>query len=98
MKEKPMSQDSIDVLTEINKDLGVLKDNQNLEDMYYTNERFIKDLDGVSRKQKVQGLSMLDEYKLQNKWMQALSQPGMKGTQFAEGGITGLRSKYEYKK
>ena len=41
---------------------------------------------------------MLDEMQLQNKWMQALSQPGIKGTQFSEGGITELRSKYEYKK
>jgi len=98
MEEQPMTKGMIDVITQIKRKQGELGSNQNLDDIKYMNERFIKNNEGVPTKQKVKGLSMLDEMQLQSKWIQALSQPGMKGTQFSEGGITGLRSKYEYKK
>ncbi len=98
MDEKPLSKGMIDFFTEYERDKGTIGANQNLDDVQYMNERFIEGPDGVSRKQKIKGLSPLEEYELQNKFGQALSQPGMKGTQFSEGGITGLRSKYEYKK
>ena len=98
MDEKPLSKGMIDFFTEYERDRGTIGANQNLDDVQYMNERFIEGPDGVSRKQKIKGLSPLEEYELQNKFGQALSQPGMKGTQFSEGGITELRSKYEYKK
>ena len=98
MEEQPITKDWLNVITQIKREQGELGANQNLDDIKYMNERFIKNNEGVPTKQKVKGLSMLDEMQLQNKWMQALSQPGIKGTQFSEGGITGLRSKYEYKK
>ena len=98
MEEQPITKDWLNVITQIKRKQGELGANQNLDDIKYMNERFIKNNEGVPTKQKVKGLSMLDEMQLQNKWMQALSQPGIKGTQFSEGGITELRSKYEYKK
>ena len=98
MEEQPITKDWLDVITQIKRKQGELGANQNLDDIKYMNERFIKNNEGVPTKQKVKGLSMLDEMQLENKWMQALSEPGMKGTQFSEGGITELRSKYEYKK
>jgi len=98
MEEQPITKDWLNVITQIKRKQGELGANQNLDDIKYMNERFIKNNEGVPTKQKVKGLSMLDEMQLQNKWMQALSQPGIKGTQFSEGGITTLRSKYEYKK
>ena len=98
MEEQPITKDWLNVITQIKRKRGELGANQNLDDIKYMNERFIKNNEGVPTKQKVKGLSMLDEMQLQNKWMQALSQPGIKGTQFSEGGITTLRSKYEYKK
>jgi len=98
MDEQPLSKSMIDLLTKYEKKKGTIGADQNLDDVYFMNERFIEGPDGVSRKQKIKGLSPLEEYELQNKFGQVLSQPGMKGTQFSEGGITELRSKYEYKK
>jgi len=98
MDEQPLSKGMIDLLTKYERKKGTISADQNLDDIYFMNERFIEGPDGVSRKQKIKGLSPLEEYELQNKFGQVLSQPGMKGTQFSEGGITGLRSKYEYKK
>ena len=98
MDEQPLSKGVIDLLTKYERKKGTIGADQNLDDVYFINERFIEGPDGVSRKQKIKGLSPLEEYKLQNKFEQVLSQPGMKGTQFSEGGITTLRSKYEYKK
>ena len=98
MDEQPLSKGMIDLLTKYERKKGTISADQNLDDIYFINERFIEGPDGVSRKQKIKGLSPLEEYELQNKFGQVLSQPGMKGTQFSEGGITELRSKYEYKK
>ena len=98
MDEQPLSKGMIDLLTKYERKKGTISADQNLDDVYFMNERFIEGPDGVSRKQKIKGLSPLEEYELQNKFGQVLSQPGMKGAQFSEGGITELRSKYEYKK
>ena len=98
MDEQPLSKGMIDLLTKYERKKSTISADQNLDDVYFMNERFIEGPDGVSRKQKIKGLSPLEEYELQNKFGQVLSQPGMKGTQFSEGGITELRSKYEYKK
>jgi len=98
MDEQPLSKGMIDLLTKYERKKGTISADQNLDDVYFMNERFIEGPDGVSRKQKIKGLSPLEEYELQNKFGQVLSQPGMKGAQFSEGGITTLRSKYDYKK
>jgi len=41
---------------------------------------------------------LTDDYNRIQKFKEAREYPGFEGSQFSEGGITGLRSKYEYKK
>jgi hypothetical protein len=100
MKEAPLNLKEINVLTDYERKRGLLKPNQNLDEVFYNNVRFKKNNEGMSTLHKIKGLSPLGEYENLKKWEQAINQPGIKGTQdrFATGGLAGLMEKYNDKR
>jgi hypothetical protein len=100
MKEDPLNLKEINFLTDYERKRGLLKPNQNLDEVFYNNVRFKKNNEGVSTLQKIKGLTPLGEYEDRKKWEQAINQPGIKGTQdrFATGGLAGLMKKYNDKR
>jgi hypothetical protein len=100
MKEAPLNLKEINVLTDYERKRGLLKPNQNLDEVFYDNVRFKKNNEGMSTLHKIKGLSPLGEYENLKKWEQAINQPGIKGTQdrFATGGLAGLMEKYNDKR
>jgi hypothetical protein len=75
MKETPLSEQDIQALTNWKRKIGEIGPEDEMEDLFY----------------KDTGKSILEEEQIAYKLRQALTQPGMRGTQFAGGGIVGIR-------
>jgi hypothetical protein len=96
MEENPLTKENIDYITNLERESGLLRPGENLDSFNLAVDRFQKNNQGVSTKQEVKGPTPLEHYQNRNKWFQALSQPGIKGSQdkFADGGLANLMKKY----
>lgn len=100
MKENPLTKEDIKYFTNKARKIGSLSPTENLDSFNYSVDRFKKNNQGVSTKQEVRGPTPLEILQNNNKWRQALYQPGMLGSQekLATGGLAGLMKKYNDKR
>ena len=100
-QNKALSDEQYNNALKYYQDQGFIKPGQKLEDVNIPkgyNKRIVNGKEYDPPKTFLQDTT--EFFNIDDKWKQALYQPGMLGTQekFSEGGITELRSKYEYKK
>ena len=100
-QNKALSDEQYNNVLKYYQDQGFIKPGQKLEDVNIPkgyNKRIVNGKEYDPPKTFLQDTT--EFFNIGDKWKQALYQPGMLGTQekFSEGGITTLRSKYEYKK
>ena len=108
-QNKALSDEQYNKVLKYYRDQGFIKDDQRLEDVNIPkgyNKRIVNGKEYDPPKTFLQDVT--EYFNIDDKWKQAIYQPGMLGTQdkfaiggragYSEGGITGLRSKYEYKK
>jgi len=108
-QNKALSDEQYNKVLKYYRDQGFIKDDQRLEDVNIPkgyNKRIVNGKEYDPPKTFLQDVT--EYFNIDDKWKQAIYQPGMLGTQdkfaiggragYSEGGITALRSKYEYKK
>jgi len=108
-QNKALSDEQYNKALKYYRDQGFIKDDQRLEDVNIPkgyNKRIVNGKEYNPPKTFLQDVT--EFFNIDDKWKQAIYQPGMLGTQdklatggragYSKGGITTLRSKYEYKK